>query len=177
MININLLIKPPPRLRPRVVLASVLGAMALVGLLLAGLQWYGQYTVARVELQGHRALLETYRRTLEQNAGVEAQAQRAEAAMQALDALGQSQRWQQSAILRLLLERPPGVTITEVRIEQGKQVQVTGQAATYAAAVSYLQHLRRSQRLQGVRADHLRADPAGLATFRITAAVRGRDEP
>lgn len=170
MIKVNLIIKPPPRFRWRVVAAAVGAAALLGGLVLGSVNWWVSYRLLGQEVANASGLLAQYRQAVK---NADATAARAEAAKKGegrLQAIRQGQTEPDSPAMKDVLATPSGVALTAVKVE-GQVVTVQGEATSFANAMGYLATLQTRPTLAEVAAQSAKKAENGLTTFTITAKM------
>jgi|GEM_PF-2142459 len=173
MININLVIKPPPLVRwSRVLLGLVLGT-ALMGSAYWLVFWRNNYQ----EVLGDKAQLEAlqgeYTRALASAKQVSASEAEAQKQQTWLAQVGRNQgNSSQANLLRaVLLSAPTDVAVTELSVSKEHEVTITGQAANFDAAMRYLRTLQVLPVFSGVQERKLSSSAVPPTTFTFVATV------
>jgi len=173
MININLIIKPNPKLRWRVVLRTVLAVVLLVAVGAAGYGGWQRLERLRIERAAVERLLAAYKMEGKGLAETQAAVAEAEGFLAGVGAIGRNQEFSQAAALELLWQRPPSLRLTKVTFT-GREAAVTGDAPTFAAANQYLLDLRARPPVEAVTEVAAERIATGETTF--TYLVRFREE-
>lgn len=172
MININLLIKPPPLVSRRMLIGALVTAIVL------GLGSFVSYTAyldrqrLQAEVADTQELISAYSDGSAQLSELQQKIAAVEAQNAATAALGRNQRFSQSAILHAVLVTPVGVNITHVTFE-GQDVTIRGESRTFAGAMSYLSYLRVASGMKIVAERTAHVDATDGTKFEYTARVRG----
>ncbi len=173
MININLIIKPPPLVRWRTVL--VIGvAFAILGLLgIAAIGWGSELRAAQQELSDTQALLADYTRVGNRLPEVQEALEVVQAERSLVEQIGRNQRFSQAAVLKILTVTPPEVALSQLTFS-GTGVTITGRSRTFDGAMRYLNYLKAQSSLLGVLEENLITIDTGQTSF--TYSVRIREE-
>lgn len=173
MIDINLLIKPPPAVRWWFVARTValVAALATAGVsTFTGLLELRSLEAAIAEQQ---ALAATYQKVSRRLPELQARLRSAEQAGAELARIARNQRFSQAAVLELIRPDTAGVRLTEVLFEDA-EVLVSGRSDSFAQAIGYLVGLRMREAFAAVVEVELATDSAGATAF--TYLVRLREE-
>lgn len=177
MIDINLLIKPPPRLRWSVVFRTV-GAVVLI----AGACFYAYIGLSRLdrlrrEEAALRALLAAYAERGASLASTQEAVRELESYLAAVAELGRNQRFSQADVLQAIGVLPEGVRLTRVTFADGA-VTIGGVADRFAAANQYLLNLRALPLVAAVEEVSATKQADGLTEFTYRVRLRnGGEQP
>lgn len=179
MIDINLLIKPPPGVRwwlvarTVAIVAAVMtsGFVTLLGLL--------QVRDLNAQIAEQQALAESYEALAHRLSHVEARLQAVQAAGAELAHISRNQRSSQAAILALVRPQAGEVWLTDVLFEAGESRTVTlvVRSRTFAAAMGYLTSLRGEPQFRTVAEVELTTDSTGDTFFTYLVRLREEDGP
>lgn len=173
MININLVIKPEPRISWRR-LATIAGVMVLLaGSAAYGLSWWTEYRQLTAEQAQVAALADTYRQLVQRDANLRASEAAAEQQWTWLEQVRRNQAPHgQSRVLAALFQAAGSeVQLLDITFQQGREVALTGRAPTFAAAARYLDRLRGLPDLSWVRERKVETGDAGETLFTFHAGV------
>lgn len=172
MISINLIIKKPPLGAWRKHLPVLLALLLLVaGALADGHAWRGRAQV-EARLAETRALLQGSEVAGLRLTQLERQLAEADQVVEALAAVARNQQFNQAVILRTIMVTPPGVQVTEV-VFRGDEVEITGRAGSFEAAMQYVDYLRTAPDLSVAAEKTARIAEGSETTFTCVARVRG----
>lgn len=164
MIDINLIIKPPPAVRWWIVVRTV----ALVaGLAVAGVTTLtGLLDLRRLdaEIAEQQALAATYQKVSGRLPALQAQLRSAEQAGAELARIARNQRLSQAAVLELIRPATADVWLTDV-LFQDADVLISGRSHSFAGAIAYLDGLRRQAQFRAVVEIELSTDSGGETAF------------
>jgi Tfp pilus assembly protein PilN len=179
MININLIIKPPPKLRWRPVLAAVVAGAAIMGTVAYGLIWWQEYRQLRADVAELAPLEADYQKRLSQSAKVKEQEDLLAKQEQRLADIARNQAPHgQAAVLRAVFAAAPAdVAVTDVNIDREQTLLLTGQAPSFEAAMAYLRALQALPGLTAVEERKLTTAVKGVTTFTFAGKVRREGQP
>mgnify|MGYP000368256189 CR=1 FL=1 len=164
MIDVNLLIKPPPVVRWWIVTRTValVAALAVAGVsTFTGLQEMRLLEASTAEQQ---ALAESFRKVSRRLPEAQARVRAAEKAAAELARIARNQASGQAAVLDLLRPHAGGVWLTEVLFEDA-EVMVSGRSDSFAKANAYLLGLRTLQEFEAVAEVELTTTSGGETFF------------
>lgn len=171
MININLLIKPPPRVRWQVVLlAGVAFTLLGVSTIVTISAWAG-YQRLKVEVVEMTKLVAGYTEAAGRMTGLQAELERLQANQDGVAAIGRNQSFSQSAVLGQIRVTTAGVSLQSISSD-GAYVTITGEAPSFAVAMEYLAHLRSASLVMGVREESVQVREDGGTSFTFIAQIR-----
>lgn len=179
MIKINLMVKPPPRFvwRRAAVLAGAGGA--LLGAMAGMAIWWAHYSRLEEE-RAFVALLESdYQKVFARAPSLKQQEEQVQAQQEVLARLGRNQApTGQAAVLGQILGAAGAqVSVTEVTVGDQRQITLSGDAASFGAAMEYMAALRAMPALEAVQERKLTAPATGRTTFTFAARIRQEGRP
>lgn len=179
MININLVVKPAPRLRWRRVAAGLGAGLTLMGVTMFILTGLDRLESARADLDAVVSLEASYGAVLEKARDLTEREKALSRQVEQLAVFGRNQgSGGQSPVLRAVFAAAPAnVTVTEVLVEKDGTLVITGQAPDFAAAMTYLKVLRGLPVLGEVQERKLAAPAKGITTFTFAAPRRREGRP
>jgi Tfp pilus assembly protein PilN len=172
MIKINLLIKPPPLVRWRVV-AQIAGAAGLIGVVgIAGYSAAASLRSKAIELAETQKLLAAYRQAAGRLAPAQAEVEQLQQMQAEYAKLQRNQLFSQSAVLRQIRVTPAGVALTEIAFSPS-EVVIAGEAKQFAGAMQYLAYLRSVPLFSQVAEVTAQTDETGATDFTFKARFKG----
>ncbi|MFZ5817988.1 MAG: PilN domain-containing protein [Bacillota bacterium] len=174
MIKINLLIKPPPLVRWRVVLriAALFGLAAIVGISASG-ALSGMRKLER-EIAETKRLMADYQQVGSQLPDALERLAQVQGRRTVVEGLGRNQRFSQSAVLERVLVTPNGVRLVDLTAA-GPDLVITGEATSFAGAMEYLAYLRSVPLIRSVSERSLRTIDSGATSFTFAARIREQE--
>lgn len=174
MIEVNLMIKPAPRLRWRNV--AMLGGpgLVLLGVAAYSVFWWFEYQAATQERAVAVEAMESWRQALSRGPSVAQQEEHMQKELAQLAAISRNQApGGQVAVLRAIFgAAPPGVAVTQVAVSRDGEITVGGEAPGFDQAVQYLAALRRLTVLADVTERKAVSAPDGKTAFTFAASLR-----
>lgn len=172
MIKINLLIKPPPLVRWRLMI-QIGVAFLLLGMVgISAFGWISDLRKMERQVAETRKLMDEYARVGARLPEVQSEQEALQVQEAAVARLGRNQRFSQSAVLEGILVTTPEVWVTSIEFVEA-EVIITGESASFPGAMQYLAALRASSLLQGVKEKSLRTIESGATHFTFSARTRG----
>lgn len=172
MIRINLLIKPPPLVRWRVVIRVGIAFLVLGMAGISAIGWISNLQKIEHQVAETKRLMADYDRVGAKLPEVRSKLEELQAQAAVVAHLGRNQRFSQSTVLEGILVTPPQVWVTNVEFVEGAVV-ITGEAQSFAGAMQYLASLRASPLLRGVDEKSLRTIETGATQFTFLAHTGG----
>ncbi|MFZ5825195.1 MAG: PilN domain-containing protein [Bacillota bacterium] len=173
MIRINLLIKPPPQVRWRVVIRIAVLFLVVAMAAISAIGWMSNLRKIERQVAETKRLMADYDRVGARLPEVRSKLEEIQAREAVVAEFGRNQRFSQSAVLQGILVTPPEVWVTNVAFADDTVV-ITGESRSFAGAMQYLALLRASPLLRGVDEKNLRTIETGATHF-IFSARTGRE--
>ncbi|HYF91776.1 MAG TPA: PilN domain-containing protein [Symbiobacteriaceae bacterium] len=179
MININLIIKPKPKINWRRVAATTLTGAVIMGFGVYAVNWWSDYHQLQEEVAGLTQLEATYRKVIAQGKTLKDREAEVLKQEQQLALTGRNQApWGQADVLQAVFAAAPAdVAVNEVAIDKNQALLLSGQAPDFDAAMRFLRALQALPALTAVEERKLATVTKGITTFTFAAKVRREGAP
>lgn len=173
MININLLIKPPPAVRWRFLARTVAITAALGIALVTTIDGWSEMHRLRMGIAEGQELVEAYQAVSRRLPELQTRLAAAEQAEAELARIGRNQRFSQAEVLAVVHVTPADLWLTDLAFD-GRNLLVSGRSHSFASAIAYLNDLRGEARVAEVVEMELTTDAEGESAF--TYLIRVQEE-
>lgn len=174
MININLRVKPPPIINWRRTAMLAAAGAALLGAAAYAVTWWVDYRDIAADRAGAAQLAAEYRRVIARSEAIKKREDEVKKQQEQIALITRNQApTGQSEVLGAIFGAEPGtVAVTEVAVGKGGEIILSGQAATFDAAMAFLGTLRGVPTLEGVQERKLNSAADGRTSFTFAVKVR-----